>query len=38
MLAPIPHHSEGFEPGRFCESGKNRYGIHRVTYATRLCA
>ena len=38
MLAPIPHHSEVFEPGRLCESGKNRYGIHRVTYATRLCA
>ena len=38
MLAPIPHHSEGFEPGRLCEGGKNRYGIHRVTYITCLCA
>jgi len=25
MLAPIPHHSEGFEPDRFCERGKNLY-------------
>jgi hypothetical protein len=24
MLAPIPYHSEGFEPGRLCKSGKNR--------------
>ena len=24
MLAPIPHHSEGFEPNRLCEGGKNR--------------
>ena len=23
MLAPIPHHSEGFEPNRLCECGKN---------------
>jgi len=38
MLAPIPHHSEGFEPGRLCESGENRNGIHKVTYITRLCA
>lgn len=32
MLAPIPHHSEGFEPGRLCERGKNRNCIHGVTY------
>ena len=38
MLLPIPHHPEGFEPGRLCEGGKNRYGIHRVTYITCLCA
>ena len=38
MLSPIPHHPEGFEPGRLCESGKNRYGIHGVTYRTCLCA
>ena len=24
MLAPIPQHSEGFEPNRLCERGKNR--------------
>ena len=23
MLTPIPHHSEGFEPDRLCEGGKN---------------
>lgn len=28
MLAPIPHHPKGFEPGRLCEGGKNRDGIH----------
>ena len=25
MLAPIPHHSEGFEPDRLCECGNNLY-------------
>ncbi len=25
MLAPIPYHSEGFEPGRLCKCRKNRY-------------
>ena len=24
MLAPIPHHSEGFKPNRLYERGKNR--------------
>lgn len=24
MLASIPHHSEGFEPGRLSKGGKNR--------------
>ena len=38
MLAPIPHHPEGFEPGRLCEGRKNRNGIHMVTHFTRLCA
>jgi hypothetical protein len=28
MLAPIPHQPESFEPGRLCECGKNRNGIH----------
>jgi len=36
MLAPIPHHPEGFEPGRLCESGENCDGIHRVTYFDAL--
>jgi hypothetical protein len=32
MLAAIPHHTEGFKPGRLCECGKNRNGIHEVTH------
>jgi hypothetical protein len=38
MLTTIPHHPEGFEPGWLCKGGKNRYGIHIVTYLTCLCA
>ena len=36
MLAPIPHHPEGFEPGRLCECGKNRNGVHGVTHSYAL--
>ena len=38
MLAPIPHHSKGFEPDRLCESRKNSDQIHRLTHYMRLCA
>jgi hypothetical protein len=38
MLAPIPHQPESFEPGRLCEGGENRNGIHVITNFTRLCA
>lgn len=38
MLAPVPHHSEGFEPNWLCERGKNRIGIHGITQLMRLCA
>lgn len=38
VLPPIPYHPEGLEPDRLCESGKNLYRIHMVTYMMRLCA
>ena len=36
MLAPIPHHPKGFEPGRLCERRKNRNGIHGVSHCYAL--